>query len=152
MTTGTKDPRSAAIALPEAAKSLTQAIEQFVSLLGEEVPAPTSPPRRSFRRSTPSLAYAKTYPRITSDAPWEERALRQALIVNEIMDRGGSVPKAEWYEVAAMYGYQGRGLAGFFRKTGKGLLIMKGNQVTVTPHGRRRLKDFAAQVKLEQSR
>lgn len=72
---------------------------------------------------------------------WKERLLRQSLILDEIMAEGGSVSKDEWYGIAKKYGYSGRGLAGFFRSDGTGLLDMKGEKVTITRSGKARLKE-----------
>lgn len=79
--------------------------------------------------------------------PWSERVLRQSLIIQDIVAVGGVVTKDEWYEIAARYGYAGRGLAGFFRGGSQGLLEMrKSNKVAVTKHGRDRLAQNLGRV------
>lgn len=70
---------------------------------------------------------------------WQERVLRQSLILHEIKARGGSVPQSIWYEIAARHGYSGRGLAGFFRSNAQGLLELRGNKVYITKRGKERL-------------
>ena len=83
---------------------------------------------------------------------WNERVLRQSLIIQDILDGGGSVPRTQWYDIAAKYGYIGRGTAGFFRSDGTGLLTMRNNRVTVTKHGKERLAQNQERVNAERER
>jgi hypothetical protein len=78
--------------------------------------------------------------------PWAERVLRQSLIVQDILSEGGNVTKERWYEIAAKYGYSGRGLAGFFRGGNQGLLEMRKERVYVTKHGKERLAQNLSRV------
>lgn len=82
----------------------------------------------------------------TTEMAWNERVLRQSLILHEIVQRGGHVPQTSWYEIAARYGYTGRGLAGFFRKGGQGLLDLRNKQVYITKRGKDRLKENQERV------
>lgn len=79
------------------------------------------------------------FPPASMQMPWQERVLRQSLILHEIKERGGSVPQTTWYEIANRYGYFGRGLAGFFRSNAQGLLELRGNKVFITKRGKERL-------------
>jgi hypothetical protein len=75
--------------------------------------------------------------------------LRQSLIIDDIVREGGAqgVDRDRWYEIAAKYGYSGRGLAGFFREGSAGLLEMRKNgRVYATKHGRERLAQNLGQV------
>jgi hypothetical protein len=81
--------------------------------------------------------------------PWSERVLRQSLIIQDIVNEGGSVTRDRWVEIAGRYGYAGRGLAGFFRggSGSQGLLEMKKTgRVVVTKHGRERLAQNLGRV------
>lgn len=82
----------------------------------------------------------------TTEMAWNERVLRQSLILHEIVRRGGHVPQSVWYEIAARYGYTGRGLAGFFRREGQGLLDLRNKQVYITKRGKDRLKENQERV------
>jgi hypothetical protein len=82
----------------------------------------------------------------TQQTPWSTRLLRQSQIIKEIIDAGGSVPQQTWYEIAARHGYTGRGLAGFFRSNGGGLLDMRKDKVYVTKRGRERLAQNKGRV------
>ncbi len=76
----------------------------------------------------------------TVDLPWRERTLRQALILDDIQAAGGNVEQSLWQDIAAKYGYTGRGTAGFFRSNGQGMLeLRKNGRVYLTKRGRERL-------------
>lgn len=76
----------------------------------------------------------------TMQLPWNERVLRQSLILHEIQEAGGSVEQPTWISIAGKYGYTGRGVAGFFRAGSAGLLeLRKNNRVYITKRGRERL-------------
>lgn len=78
---------------------------------------------------------------------WNERVLRQSLILHEIQQRGGNVPQTSWYDIALRYGYSGRGLAGFFRRDGRGLLELRENgKVYITKRGKERLRQNQERV------
>lgn len=106
------------------------------------------------RMATTTTA-APMYGPATMKLPWSERVLRQCLILDEICAAGGHVAQTTWYEIAGKYGYSGRGLAGFFRGNGQGLLdLRKNGQVHVTKHGRERLaanRDRVAVARAEQA-
>lgn len=72
---------------------------------------------------------------------WKERVGRQRLILQEFVDRGGTVDKSEWLEIAGRHGYTGRAVSGFFRSGDSGLLSMQGNKVSITEKGLARLHD-----------
>lgn len=97
--------------------------------------------------------------RVSLDMPVKDRELRQALVVKAILDQGGKVPhnnfvdvngvsrhQGDFVEIANRYGYYERGLAGFFRGADNGLLRTVNGKVSVTPHGRERLKANLARV------
>jgi hypothetical protein len=92
------------------------------------------------------------YGRASTRLSWNDRLLRQSLIIQDIVSEGGKVTKDRWYEIAAKYGYQGRGLAGFFREGKAGLLEMRGDMVYVTAHGKKRLSENAKRVAAERER
>lgn len=71
---------------------------------------------------------------------WETR---QARVIKEIQDAGGSVDYGTWRLIAERNGYAGRGSAGFFRSDGTGLLnLTKDRRVQVTKRGRKRLAEY----------
>lgn len=80
-----------------------------------------------------------SWTRADQSLPWSERILRQSLIIKEILDRGGRVPRTLWLEIAAKYGYSGHGVSGFFRSGTDGLLELRNDVVRVTKRGRERL-------------
>lgn len=85
--------------------------------------------------------------RVSTKEPWNRRLLRQALIVNDIIEAGGSVSHQTWKdEIAYRWGYEGRGLAGFFRGGDQGLLEMRNGKVYVKKNGKTRLKQQKDQV------
>jgi hypothetical protein len=95
---------------------------------------------RAVTGSTSSSAFGPA----SQNTPWNERLVRQSLIIKEIVDAGGSVPQSSWYQIAAKYGYTGRGVAGFFRSNSQGLLEMRKDRsgqdkVYVTKRGKERL-------------
>ena len=129
------DPERLALAL--FATEMSAAYSRLASALG-------GTESRSLTRSAPPSEYGPA----TQALPWTERLLRQSLIIQEIINAGGSVPQQTWYEIAAKYGYKGRGLAGFFRSNGGGLLDLKNDKVRVTKNGRDRLAQNRERVDL----
>lgn len=123
--------KDVAVALAEFCDSLSMALSRLGTSL-RDVSAETKPPLVS----GPS----------TVATPWRERVLRQALIIAELLDRG-PVSRQEWYQVASTYGYRGRGVAGFFRSDGSGLLQLDDGVVTVTERGRQRLHENEDRVR-----
>lgn len=98
-------------------------------------------------KGTAEPAGGSQYGPAHTQLPWQERVLRQSLIMQAILDEGGWVTKERWYEIAATYGYSGRGLAGFFRAGASGLLEMRPNdRVYVTKHGKQRLAQNLGRV------
>lgn len=127
------DHRSAALA--RALREIARAIETLADEL-----------------SAPGASTSSTYGPASTRLPWSERVLRQSLIIQDIVEAGGKVTRDEWYAIAAKYGYQGRGLAGFFREGKAGLLEMREDMVLVTPSGRKRLAENARRVEAERNR
>lgn len=75
-----------------------------------------------------------------SESPKPAPIERQRLVLADIVAAGGQVTTDEWKEIAAQHGYHGRGRAGFFRKSEKGLLSMTDGIVRITQRGVARLE------------
>lgn len=85
---------------------------------------------------------AKKYAPVDSSTPPAIREERQRLILAEIADAGGVVPRQDWLNIANRYGYNSRRLGGFFAKNGgTGMLEMTADRkmVQLTSYGRERL-------------
>lgn len=67
------------------------------------------------------------------------------LLLAEILEEGGSVTREQLYELATKYGFDKRGLGGFY--TGKGSLQMieEKNRVMLTPEGVKTARKYLQQ-------
>ena len=65
-------------------------------------------------------------------------------VLADVLSRGGSVSRAELYQIAEARGMDRRGLGGFFRESGqKGLMDLPGtDRIVLTPYGAERAQRY----------
>lgn len=89
----------------------------------------------------------RLYAPLTPQTPMKERRLRQALVVQAVLNAGGRVTHEEWLKIVQFYGYASKGASGLIRGDRDGsLLLLDGDVVQVSEHGRQRLRQHRGAV------
>jgi hypothetical protein len=67
---------------------------------------------------------------------------RRCSVLVEVHKRGGIVTRSEWIEIGAKYGYDPRGLGGFFTGSEPSMTSIAGQRKALTDRGRRDAEDY----------
>ena len=67
---------------------------------------------------------------------------RRTLVLARVLEEGGTVSTERWKKIGAEFGYDGRGLGGFFTGNTPSMVTIAGNNKAITTAGEQSVRDW----------